>query len=612
MPAPISMDAVDQALGHLGYRAGTLKARFLEAVRRRFAEGARRVDAAELVRELWGPWADVAELRRRRKNLSGLKSAVNADLKRLFREGHNPEGLVVGPRNVFSMCDEAKDRVIEAVAGQVRDAGLAMEEFLDLLGRLRSMLRDPSLSRLVAEGAAGGLSADLAGLLGEIRGLAGEEGAGGAARGNAGDAADASGEADAVEELEDFEEVEEIEDLEPEEEDAEAAEDLDAAIEAFEEVLEGDETPGGIEEMEDFAEEIEAVDDGAEEIAAIGEDGAAAPAGAGEGAAPAAAGGEAGGPAGTAPETAGSAGGWAAFREALAAFGVAGPGAGAADGGTEPGEARRLAAFFDQALGRREMRFNRYLAVPGGETEVGRAGGLDGALPPRRVRVAPFEMAMYPVTNALFEAFVEQTGYRTVAERVGYSTVYEGRFRKARDADGRLARFVVNPFPAARRVPGACWYRPGGPESSLHLRRDHPVVHVALEDALAFCAWTGRRLPDELEWEAAARAFRALDYPWGEAWRPEACNTEAAAVGDTTPVDRYEAHANPLGLVDLLGNVLEWTLSPFRPGGSHGPGTAYAARGGCWISPAGVRLTARWRVEARTTSNILGFRCVLL
>jgi formylglycine-generating enzyme required for sulfatase activity len=270
-----------------------------------------------------------------------------------------------------------------------------------------------------------------------------------------------------------------------------------------------------------------------------------------------------------------------------------------------------LAEKFDGFLGVMERYYNQYLLVAEEKYVIGSRNPVKGELKAHSVRLPAFYMGKFPVTNALFEVFVDRTGYVTTAERCGEAAVYRGRFQKAVDPETGQVRSVWRACHRRQVVPGACWYHPFGPGSGLHAKRNHPVVQVSLQDALAFAAWTGKRLPREVEWEAAARTAEGFALPWGARWREDCCNTEETGIGDTTPVDRFAEGANALGLSDCLGNVLEWTLDSSPPlFEAAGASTAFIAKGGCWISDAGVRLYSRFRFPADFCANILGFRCL--
>ncbi len=163
----------------------------------------------------------------------------------------------------------------------------------------------------------------------------------------------------------------------------------------------------------------------------------------------------------------------------------------------------------------------------------------DNELPQHRLYLPEYRIARVPVRVAQFEQFVQATNYKTVAEEKGSGYVYTGT--KWED------------------VKGAFWAHPRGPKSDVKQKANHPVTCVAWRDALAFCAWAQVRLPTEAEWEKAARGTDDRIYPWGNS-NPdkERCNFNMH-VGDTTPVSHYPKGASPYGVLDMAGNVWEWT-----------------------------------------------------
>jgi len=180
------------------------------------------------------------------------------------------------------------------------------------------------------------------------------------------------------------------------------------------------------------------------------------------------------------------------------------------------------------------------------------------AASPRRV------MEPYAVTNHRFAAFVDATGYVTEAERDGWSFVFAGRL-----PDDFAPTRALASAPWWRVVHGAYWNAPDGPGSMA--ASDHPVVHVSLEDARAFCAWAGAALPTDAEWERAARAGVGTRYPWGDEWSFARANSFRGEFPNgragTVPVDAFEP--NPLGLHNVVGNVWEWTAEGLLRGGSY-------------------------------------------
>jgi formylglycine-generating enzyme required for sulfatase activity len=276
------------------------------------------------------------------------------------------------------------------------------------------------------------------------------------------------------------------------------------------------------------------------------------------------------------------------------------------------GEQKRLLAEqFDGYLGAMERFYNQYLLIKKGSYPVGTVNPGFDVLPEQKVLLSDYYMGKYPVTNALFEVFVERTGYKTTAEKLGYGYVYHGRFRKMVDPATGLTRSVWNPTATREKVDGATWYQPLGPGSTLHKKRNHPVVQVSVRDARTFAAWTGKRLPTEIEWEAAARNRDGNIRPWGDEWMEGACNLENSGISDTCPVDAYPLGENETGLADLLGNVLEWTGDECEPKYQlENPGKYFIAKGGAWISSEKTFLYDRSRFEVDFRANILGFRCI--
>jgi len=253
-----------------------------------------------------------------------------------------------------------------------------------------------------------------------------------------------------------------------------------------------------------------------------------------------------------------------------------------------------------------------FVPIPAGAFLMGSAPQQDPAAEPdeqpqHSVFVGAYGMAKHPVTTAQFRAFVEATGYRTRAEHRGWSVCDEG--------DG------------ARRVTGAAWQHPQGPGS--YAQDDHPVVHIAWEDAKAFCAWASRvvsapvRLPTEAEWERAARGDDGRRYPWGDAPPGASRCTIGPGAQGTTAVGAHSPQGDsPYGCADMAGNVWEWcadwyaadaygTAPGQNPGGPD-HGAFRVVRGGAW--PNGVafaRAALRLWQPPEEPHALVGFRCVM-
>lgn len=223
--------------------------------------------------------------------------------------------------------------------------------------------------------------------------------------------------------------------------------------------------------------------------------------------------------------------------------------------------------------------------VPGGSFWMGCTGclAMPDALPLHPVVVDAFWMDATPVTNRQFAAFVKASGYVTLAER----PLKPEEFPGVPPSELQPGSIVFSPpdrdvslrDPSAwwRYVKGASWRHPEGPKSDLRGREDHPVVHVAFEDALAYAKWAGKRLPTEAEFEFAARG--GLDrkpFSWGDELRPgghwaanvwqgrfPSSDSGEDGYRSTSPVRAFPA--NGFGLFDMGGNVWQWTADWYRP-----------------------------------------------
>jgi formylglycine-generating enzyme required for sulfatase activity len=216
------------------------------------------------------------------------------------------------------------------------------------------------------------------------------------------------------------------------------------------------------------------------------------------------------------------------------------------------------------------------MRIDGGTFEMGSDRFYPEEAPARDVSVESFSIDVHAVTNAEFSKFVRKTGYSTVAERDLNQADYPGA-PPENLVPGALV-FHMTPGPVDLRdyrhwwcwVPGASWKHPYGPGSSIDSKPDHPVVHVAYEDAEAYAGWAGKRLPTEAEWEYAARGgLDGKDFIWGDETYPGGeylANTWKGAFPwkstwrngpGTMPVGSFPP--NGYGLHDMAGNVWEWT-----------------------------------------------------
>lgn len=258
----------------------------------------------------------------------------------------------------------------------------------------------------------------------------------------------------------------------------------------------------------------------------------------------------------------------------------------------------------------------------------------DGEGPMHRVALRTFFIDETAVTNEQFNAFVNATGYRTEAERIGWSFVFQGHLSVGERKSAAPVRVAGSDWWCG--IAGATWRHPEGPGSTIKRRWQHPVVQVSWHDAVAYATWAGKRLPTEAEWEYAARGgLVGCRFPWGHELEPESRhrmnvwqgrfpheNTAADGHYGTAPARSYRA--NGFGLYNMTGNVWEWCWDWFDPiwyrqsppVDPTGPasGTRRVMRGGSYLCHASY--CNRYRTDARNsntpdsaTTNI-GFRCV--
>ncbi len=284
--------------------------------------------------------------------------------------------------------------------------------------------------------------------------------------------------------------------------------------------------------------------------------------------------------------------------------------------------------------------------IPAQTTKLGSDRHYPEEGPTRAVSVDGFWMEAHQVTNTQFAEFIDATGYVTVAERPLNPADYPGAPPENLQPGSMVFTRTAGPVDLRHMnlwwtwTPGACWKHPRGPRSSFKGREDHPVVHVAFEDAQAYADWAGRALPTEAEWETAARG--GLDhatYTWGDEpersrqrlanyWHGEFPYLPDTGYGQTTPVGSFPA--NGFGLFDMAGNVWEWTTDWYAATRSTAPCCAADSydpaqpqfkiprkviKGGSFLCADSYCL--RYRPAARrpqmvdTGMSHIGFRCIL-
>jgi formylglycine-generating enzyme required for sulfatase activity len=265
------------------------------------------------------------------------------------------------------------------------------------------------------------------------------------------------------------------------------------------------------------------------------------------------------------------------------------------------------------------------VALPGGTFRMGADDGYPEEGPSRKVEVGPFTVDSHEVNNARFAEFVAATGYVTMAEQAPDPALHPDVPAEALSAGSAVFRAPTSSSTSRwwNFVPGASWRAPEGPGSDLDGRMDHPVVHVAYQDALAFARWAGGDLPTEAEWEYAARGgLDGTRYTWGDGPPPDQDpdhantwhgtfphhNTRADGHTGTAPVGCFPP--NGFGLYDMAGNVWEWTSDRFEPADAN----SGLIKGGSFLCSKNYcrryRPAARHPQERDFSTSHLGFRVV--
>ena len=301
--------------------------------------------------------------------------------------------------------------------------------------------------------------------------------------------------------------------------------------------------------------------------------------------------------------------------------------------------------------------------IEGGAFRMGAAEGPSDEQPLHTVELDGFWIDATEVTNREFLRFTEATGYVTVAERTPRREDFAGQVADIQqipeenlvpgsicfnpDFDRSTLRKdgPLWPYQVWQYVRGANWRHPHGPESSYEELLDHPVVHVAWEDAVAYCEWAGKSLPTEAEWEYAARGgHEQAAYPWGNERQPDGRwmhniwqgnfpdeNEQTDGHRFTAPVGSFPS--GPRGLYDMSGNVWEWCADWYRPDyyqhsprrNPRGPADSYdpqepglpkrVQRGGSFMCSdnycIGYRCSARMKGTPDSGAFHTGFRCVV-
>jgi len=195
----------------------------------------------------------------------------------------------------------------------------------------------------------------------------------------------------------------------------------------------------------------------------------------------------------------------------------------------------------------------------------------------KRTIEKPFEIDVYPVTNAQYAEFIKNGGYE--------NDDYWSEAGKKRMKREKITQ------------PKYC-------NDKKWNQADHPVVGVSNYEAEAYAKWANKRLPTEEEWERAARSDDGREYPWGNKFDKAKCNTGESGIGKTTRVTRYPNGINQVGCYDMSGNVWEWTTTEHE-------NRRQVMRGGSWFDSGNdASCTTRYIDHKDYRGSVVGFRCV--
>lgn len=262
-------------------------------------------------------------------------------------------------------------------------------------------------------------------------------------------------------------------------------------------------------------------------------------------------------------------------------------------------------------------------------------GPLAPEHPSHRVKVEDFFLGLTEVTNEQYAAFVSATGHRPPRHWAPEDKV-DAAARAFLEEQGRMreeAKKAGEPVPERKKFDRVDWFSKNWQEAGWEIPdglEKHPVVWVSYQDASAYARWAGLRLMSEAEFQLACRGKGEAFYPWGEEWEPERCVFRDTPGNQNLPfpVGSAPAGANEAGVVDLIGNVWEWTSTPFTAYEGWKPekmkfggrrekiatvewdANARVAVGGSFQNAGlAMRCTTRRPIERFQTTEGMGFRC---